>query len=154
MKRPKPGKVVAVASGGGHWIQLCRLIPAFEGSEVVFASVDPAPPADMQDVVYYGIPDATRRDRLAFGPLVFRVARILLKERPDVVVTTGAAPGLITLVLAKLLLRSRTVWIDSIANVDEMSTAGRLARHFSDAWLTQWEHLSTPEGPQYWGAVL
>ena len=147
-------KVMAVASGGGHWVQLCRLIPAMDEANVCFASVDPAPPAGMRGVVYYAIPDATRRDRLAFVPLVFRIARILLKERPDTVITTGAAPGLIALTLAKVLLRSRTVWIDSIANVEEMSTAGRLARRVSDVWLTQWEHLSRPEGPEFWGAVL
>lgn len=147
-------KVMAVASGGGHWVQLCRLIPAMDEADVCFASVDPVPPADMRGVVYYAIPDATRRDRLAFVPLVFRIARILLKERPDTVITTGAAPGLIALTLAKVLLRSRTVWIDSIANVEEMSTAGRLARRVSDVWLTQWEHLSRPEGPEFWGAVL
>lgn len=154
MTRRGRRKVMAVASGGGHWVQLCRLVPAFDEGDVFFASVDAAPASEMRGVVYYDIPDATRRDRLAFVPLVIRISRILLKERPDTVVTTGAAPGLIALVLAKLLLRSRTVWIDSLANVDRMSTAGRLARRVSDVWLTQWEHLSTPEGPEYWGAVL
>ena len=154
MTGARPHKVMAVASGGGHWVQLCRLVPAFDQGEVFFASVDATPAAEMRDVVYYDIPDATRRDRLAFVPLVIRIARILLRERPDTVVTTGAAPGLVALVMAKLLLRSRTVWIDSLANVERMSTAGRLARRVSDVWLTQWEHLSTPEGPDYWGAVL
>ncbi len=154
MTEPRRMKLMAVASGGGHWVQLRRLVPAFAECDVFYASVDVAPPAEMADVLYYSIPDATRRDRIAFIPLVYRLARIILKERPDAVVTTGAAPGLIALALAKVLVRSRTIWIDSIANVERMSTAGRLARRVSDVWLTQWEHLSTPDGPRHWGAVL
>ena len=70
------------------------------------------------------------------------------------VVTTGAAPGLVALVAAKLLLRSRTIWIDSIASVETLSLSARLARPVADAWLVQWAHLARPEGPEYWGAVL
>ena len=29
-------KVLAVASGGGHWIQLLRVLPAFQGAQLVF----------------------------------------------------------------------------------------------------------------------
>ncbi len=38
---------------------------------------------------------------------------LLLKERPDIVITTGAAPGYFCLRLGKLL-GARTIWIDSI----------------------------------------
>jgi hypothetical protein len=33
--------ILAIASGGGHWIQLLRLKSAFEGHRVIYASVDP-----------------------------------------------------------------------------------------------------------------
>jgi hypothetical protein len=61
---------------------------------------------------------------------------------------------MIALVLAKLFFRSRTIWIDSIANCEQMSLSGILARRFSDAWLTQWPQLQRAGGPDYWGAVL
>ena len=41
---------------------------------------------------------------------------------------------------------ARTIWIDSMANVDKMSMAGRLARRYSDLWLTQWPHLGVAGG--------
>lgn len=157
--RRRTRKVLAVASGGGHWMQLRRIAPAFAGFRVVYASVDPAPPADLAGCVYHNIRDATRRDRLAFAVLTLQLARIVLSERPDVVVTTGAAPGLLALAVAKALVRSRTVWIDSIANVDQLSSAGVQARRVADVWLTQWPHLAGPDGsgrrrPEHWGAVL
>ena len=33
-------KILVVASGGGHWIQMLRLRPAFEGLDVAFVSVE------------------------------------------------------------------------------------------------------------------
>lgn len=153
---PPPGprrKLMAIASGGGHWVQLRRIMPAFEGFDVFYASVGSAP-SGLGDARYYAIPNATRRDRRAFADLAWQLARIVLRERPDVVITTGAAPGLVALALAKLLVRSRTVWIDSIANVERLSSSGARARPVADVWLTQWEHLSRPDGPEFWGAVL
>lgn len=35
----RPEKVLAVASGGGHWMQLMRLVPALNGYEVIFVTV-------------------------------------------------------------------------------------------------------------------
>lgn len=145
---------MAVSSGGGHWVQLRRIAPAFADLDVFYVGVDRTRPAEMAEETYYTVRDATRRDRIAFAVLVAQLVRIVLKERPDVVVTTGAAPGLIALALAKILVGSRTIWIDSIANVGRMSGSGMQARRFADHWLTQWEDLARPGGPHCWGQVL
>ncbi len=147
-------KVLAVASGGGHWVELRRLMPAFADSEVVYVSTESVADADLAPARYYAVRNVTRRSRLAFAETIRQVHAIVRKERPDVVVTTGAAPGLVALVLAKLLCRSRTVWIDTVAYTEGMSLSGRLVRPFADAWLVQWPHLAKPGGPEYWGSVL
>lgn len=145
---------MAVSSGGGHWVELRRILPAFEGFDMTYVCTEPEPDPDLRAFRYYQIRNFTRRNVLVAGTVVWQMARILVRERPEVVVTTGAAPGLVALALAKLLLRSRTVWIDSVAAVDTMSLSGRLARPVADAWLTQWAHLAKPGGPEHWGAVL
>jgi hypothetical protein len=82
-----------------------------------------------------------------------QIAWILMKESPEVVISTGAAPGYFAVVLGRLF-GARTIWVDSIANADHISMAGvRVGRH-ADLWLTQWPHLSRPDGPHYGGAVL
>ena len=48
----------------------------------------------------------------------------------------------------------RTIWLDSIANSEELSGSGQHAKRWADAWLTQWPHLATPDGPDHWGMVL
>ena len=145
---------MAVSSGGGHWVELRRIAPALKGLDVFYANTDAGPDADLGQVRHYRLRNVTRRNRLGFAVVIWQVLDILRRERPQVVVTTGAAPGLVALVLAKIFLRSRTIWIDTIANSREMTLSGRLARRFADAWLVQWPHLARPGGPEHWGAVL
>lgn len=147
-------KVLLVASGGGHWIQMRRLQPAFDGLDAAYVSVYPEYADEVPRNRFYAVRDVTRWDRWRLVILVVQLIGILIKERPNIVVTTGSAPGVIALGLSKLLLRSRTMWIDSIANCEEMSFSGKQARRFADVWLTQWPQLEQPGGPEYWGAVL
>ena len=149
----KKKKVLAVASGGGHWVQLMRLKTAFQDADVVYMSTNSSFAIDVPGARLVTVPDANIWEKVAmvkmFAAVFFRVAMI----RPDVVVTTGAAPGLSALMVGKLF-GARTMWIDSIANSEQLSGSGKVARHFADVWLTQWEHLAADSGPQYWGGVL
>lgn len=149
-----PRRVLAVASGGGHWVQLQRLRPAFADADVAYVTVAAHYSYDLNGERFYVIPDFTRRNLLRLVSVVPQLLRILWRERPDVVITTGAAPGLMALVLAKIATRATTIWIDSIANCERMSSSGLHARRFADQWLTQWPDLAGPDGPGYWGSTL
>lgn len=146
-------KILAISSGGGHWIELLRLRPAFRGHFVVYATVSDSYRAQVGGAPFRRISDVTRWDRLGLVRSVLEVLRILFEERPDVVVSTGALPGFFALVLAKRL-GARTVWLDSLANVDELSMSGRKVGRHADVWLTQWPELARPGGPMYLGSVL
>lgn len=146
-------RVLAVASGGGHWVQLQRLRPALEGHEVAFVTTHQGYADEAAPYRFHVVNDASRSRKLGLVLLAFRMLAILVRERPHVIISTGAAPGYLALRIGRLF-GSRTIWIDSIANVEEMSLAGRLARRYADVWLTQWPHLETPEGPRFVGSVL
>lgn len=145
--------VLAVASGGGHWVQLLRLRPALAGEQVVWVTVDRAYRADIGAAPLHVVNDATRWSKWSLLKLALRMAWIVLRRRPDVVVTTGAAPGYFAVMFGKLA-GARTMWIDSMANVEELSLAGRKARRWADLWLTQWPQLAHAGGPRHAGAVL
>jgi len=142
----KPLRILAVASGGGHWVQLLRLRPAFEGHRVAFVTVRASYKADVGGVPFYVINDATRWDKLGLARMCLRLLVILLRERPGVVISTGAAPGYFAIRFGKLL-GARTIWVDSIANVEQISMTGELVRKHADLWLTQWPHLAGPDAP-------
>jgi len=151
MKQRKK-KVLAVASGGGHWVQLMRLRPAFEGMSVEFIGTNDAYAKEVGKAIHT-VRDANMWDKVSLAIMFLQVALKVIKVRPDVIVTTGAAPGFAALLFGKMI-GARTIWIDSIANSETMSSSGRHARRVADLWLTQWEHLVTPQGPHYLGSVL
>jgi UDP-N-acetylglucosamine:LPS N-acetylglucosamine transferase len=146
-------KILALSSSGGHWVQLSRLIPAFEGHQVIYATVNRHYITEVEGARFYKIMDVTRWNKAKWIFAAMQLSWILLRERPDVVVSTGALPGFIGLLLAKAMGK-RTVWLDSIANVDELSMSGKRIGAFADLWLTQWPHLASEQGPEYAGQVL
>jgi len=146
-------KVLAVASGGGHWVQLLRLAPAFASFDVIFVGVSQAYRSEVAEHKFYSVTDATRWDKIALLKAAAQLAWIHWKEKPDVVVSTGAAPGYLAVRLGRLF-GARTIWLDSIANVDCLSMSGELVGRYADLWLTQWPHLEREAGPYYRGAVL
>lgn len=146
-------KVLLVASSGGHWIQLNRLLPAFEGCEKYFVTTEPNYRTTIGDNTFLLVPDASQWNKLRVLWLALVTLKHVLKVRPDIVVTTGAAPGFFAVMFGKKI-GAKTIWLDSIANVDELSLSGKMAEKYADLWLTQWEHLAVPGGPRFVGAVL
>jgi UDP-N-acetylglucosamine:LPS N-acetylglucosamine transferase len=147
-------RVLAVASGGGHFIQLSRLMPAFSGCDVAYMTTMASYRAQVpQSRRFYVVPDANIRSKARLLLMAIKVAAILLRERPDVVISTGAAPGYFALRFGKLI-GARTIWVDSMANAEQLSLSGRRIGAHADLWLTQWPHLARPDGPHYEGAVL
>jgi len=147
--------VLFVSSSGGHWIQLRRLETALGegGYKKFFISTDENHKSVVNNGTYYHIPDASRWNKGMLLLQAFRMLYLILRIRPDVVISTGAAPGFFALLWAKLS-GSKTIWIDSIANVDEMSLSGKKVRKYADLWLTQWKHLESVNGPKCFGKII
>jgi len=150
--KPMRKRVLAVASGGGHWVQLLRLRPAFEGCQIVYISTNAGYQADVQGVLHV-VMDANMWQKMKLIKMFMQVAWIVISYRPDIIITTGAAPGFSAIMFGKLL-GAKTIWLDSIANSEELSTSGQKVKRFADVWLTQWPHLADEHGPKCWGSVL
>lgn len=146
-------KILAVASGGGHWIQLMRLRPAFEGCEVVYISTHEGYQKQVNGSVFYAVTDANRWNKLKLIKMAFEVFRVVSREKPDLIISTGAAPGLLAIVWGKLT-GSKTIWLDSIANVERISMSGRLAKPLANVHLTQWKELAVVNSTLFKGNVI
>lgn len=155
-------RVLAVASGGGHWVQLMRLRPAWDGCEVAYVTTDRNAFAvlDREErergaavATFVAIVEANRWQKARLARQLLQLIAAIVRHRPDVVVTTGAAPGYFAVRFGRLF-GARTVYIDSVANAEVLSLAGQKAGRHADLWLTQWEHLARPGGPEFRGAVL
>ncbi len=120
---------------------------------MVFATVREGYRADVGDADFRLISDANRWNKLALLRCALGILLLIVREKPDVVISTGAAPGYFGVRFGKWL-GARVIWVDSVANAEELSMSGQKAGKFADLWLTQWQHLAKADGPEWMGSVL
>jgi beta-1,4-N-acetylglucosaminyltransferase len=65
----------------------------------------------------------------------------VLKLRPQAVVSTGTHTAVVFAYLAKLLLRSKILYVETYANVKKANVSGKLIHPIADLYLVQWESL-------------
>lgn len=126
-------KVMAVSSFGGHTVELkhCLLMSKF-GSKVNVCT---------GGVCDYRIEDFSRSDAWRIVKVMGQMWRVMRKEKPDVVISTGAAPGLVAIVVA-WAMGIRTIWVDSVATRCKLSLSGRLVKPFCNEYYVQWPELA------------
>ncbi|MDY7097111.1 MAG: glucuronosyltransferase [Pseudomonadota bacterium] len=146
-------RVLAAASSGGHWEQMMLLRPTLEQYDVRFATTDIAVAKQRGVMNAAKLPDCNQTMPLRSAWCAIVALWIVLKFRPHIILSTGAAPGFFCL-MAGRLIGAKTLWIDSVANGEELSMCGRLSKKYAHECLTQWEHLAGDPTPRYFGAVL
>lgn len=145
--------VLAVSSGGGHWVQLLLLAPAFEGLRVLYMTSSSEASADLPAGSLAGVvPDANLRTPIRSLRCLWQVFRIVRGLRPRVVVSTGAAPGLFAVAVGSLV-GAVTIWIESLAGVTRLTVSGRIARRFATHFIVQWPDLAR-NGAEHHGNLL
>jgi Oligosaccharide biosynthesis protein Alg14 like len=135
-------KVALVCSSGGHLIQLYRLERWWREHErfwVTFDTPDAVSLLDGEQVQWAhhpttrNVPNLLKNVRLAW--------RLLSRERPDVVVSNGAAVAFPFFLVARAR-RIATVYFEVYDRVDSPTLTGRLCQPLSDLFLLQWEEQS------------
>jgi len=150
----KTVKILAVASSGGHWMQLLRITKALENMfEICYVSTLPDRKKSVKGQSFYMISDFSRTNVMKIIPVLVQTLKILWDEDPDVIITTGAAPGLV-MSFTGWLFGKKTIWIDSLANVRKLSLSGRIASLFVSRIYTQWEGLQREGRVFFAGNVL
>ena len=89
------------------------------------------------------VPQINRRQKdflWRFLKLMISAGRIMFREKPDVVVTTGALVSFPFCLFGKLMGK-KVVYIETFARVNDRSLTGRLVYPLADLFLVQWEAL-------------
>jgi UDP-N-acetylglucosamine:LPS N-acetylglucosamine transferase len=135
--------------------QLLRLAESWKGHETFCITTTPVVrPKLLEHGKVYVVGECNREHPFRVGVVLVRLICVILRERPDVVLSTGAAAGCIACFLAKLL-GAKVAWLDSITNVERISLSGRMVRHIADLFLVQWPELvQQHENVEYVGAVI
>ncbi|MBQ8555349.1 MAG: polysaccharide biosynthesis protein [Clostridia bacterium] len=137
-------KVAFIASSGGHLEQLLMLRPLmarYDSCLITERTDYKAPSADQKT---YHLSQVNRHEAL-FLPKMIGIACkslwILLKERPDVVITTGALCVVPLCLMAKVLFGKKLVYIESFARVTSGNITGKFLYRFADRFYVQWESM-------------
>lgn len=148
-------KICLAASAGGHLTQLLMIKGACQEYDVFYVtSVDAVRDKLQRFGRTYIVGECNREYILRTIIVLFRTLKIIIKERPDVVISTGAAPGLLCCLWGKLL-GAKVVWLDSIANTEKLSMSGQMIRPFANLILTQWQGVADKyTNVEYAGSVV
>jgi len=149
-------RVCLVASSGGHLAQLMPLEPwwsSWHRTWVTFETQDAVSSLrDENDVVWAYHPTTRNLGNLARNFVV--AIRVLLRTRPDLVVSTGAGVAVPFFVVAKLL-GIPTVYIEVYDRLETPTMTARLCRPITSLFCVQWdEQRSLYRGAHVIGTLL
>jgi UDP-N-acetylglucosamine transferase subunit ALG13 len=137
----KTYKICLVCSAGGHLNQIKELIdPLLKVSDVYLVTLDREDSRTLlkSNVRHYFIRDIRDRGNLFHN--FTDSLKVFLREKPDIVITTGAGSALSTCLLAKMFFK-KVIYIESFARVEEPSAFGKFISRFANHVLFQWPKL-------------
>lgn len=137
----KSYKICLVSSAGGHLNQIKELIaPLSAANDVFLVTLDRE---DSRSLLKSKIRHYFVRDIRDKGNLLLNFAdsfKIFKKEKPDVVITTGAGAAISLCLLSKIFFR-KLIYIESFARVEEPSAFGKFIYRLGSHTLYQWPDL-------------
>ncbi|MBU5689724.1 MAG: PssD/Cps14F family polysaccharide biosynthesis glycosyltransferase [Candidatus Aenigmatarchaeota archaeon] len=80
---------------------------------------------------------------------------VLKKEKPDIIISTGAGSAVPSIIIGKLLFNTKIIFIESFARINTKSLSGIISYPFADLFLVQWRNMLKLYGKKalYRGAV-
>ncbi len=146
-------KVCIVSSCGGHLTEVRCLKKLYEKLDHFYVINDKIGlPSDMQENTYFIV--HSERDWLFFYNL-WEAFCILKKEKPSILLSTGASPVIAFTIIGRLFFNCRVIYIECITRVNRPSLTGRIMYHLTDKFFYQWKSLSKyfPKGV-YGGPII
>lgn len=136
-------KIIFAASSGGHLEQLLMLKPLMEKYDSVLVTEKTDYSAGKMDAKTYYLSQINRKEALFLPKLLgntFRSLRILLKERPRVMITTGVL-AIVPMALLMKLMGGKLIYLESFAKVTSKTLSGKLLYRYADQFYVQWEEM-------------
>lgn len=136
-------KVCFAASSGGHYEQIIMLKPLMEKYDCFLMTEKTLYHSEIDGVKMYYLHQANRKE-IVFPLMMignmFRSLCIFIKERPDVMITTGVL-SVVPMCLLVKLFRKKLVFIESFAKVTSPTETGKLMYKIADQFYVQWPQM-------------
>lgn len=134
-------KVCLVGSSGGHLTHLYMLKPFWQEKErfwVTFDKQDAASLLSGEQVYHCYFPTNRNLKNLIRNTIL--AWKVLGKEKPDLIVSSGAAVAVPFFYLGKLF-GAKTVYIEVFDRIDKPTLTGKLVYPVADRFIVQWEEM-------------
>lgn len=153
-------KVLFISSTGGHLSELMQLKKLFEKYEYYLVTEKTKSneylAEDYKGKISYLIYGTKKNLFTYFFIYVFNIIKsftIFIKQKPDVIVTTGTHTAVPMCYIAKLFGK-KVIYIETFANRNSKTVAGRFVYPIADVFVVQWEEMKKiyPKA-EYWGWI-
>lgn len=136
-------KVCFISSSGGHLEQIKQLHDVADKYDHYYVLPKNSSTVKFNEKKYL-VGDFYRKNRIQF---IFRFIFtsiqqlvIFVKERPDVVITTGAGVVIPTCLYAHFFCK-KLIYIESFARMKSLNKTAELLNKYADLFIVQWEDL-------------
>jgi len=152
-------KLMLISSGGGHLQELMQLKPLMDKYDVSVISEKTETTIFIDefkkhDYLVYGTKDHLLPYLFIFPFNILKSLVLYLKYKPDVIITTGTHTA-IPMCYIGHIFKSKIIWIETLANANTPTKAGKLVYKFADLFLVQWESmLDIYPNAKYWGNLF
>ena len=136
-------KICFTASSGGHFEQLMMLKPLMDKYDSFIVTEKTGYSVIKDDRQVYYLKQVNRHEKTFIFKMIaniFTSLNIFIKERPDVIISTGALATIPMCVLSKIF-RKKVIFIESFAKVTSPTLTGKLIYKFADQFYVQWEQM-------------
>lgn len=134
-------KVCLVGSSGGHLTHLYMLKPFWQNKERFWVTFDKADAKSLLEgekmfPCYY----PTNRSLKALVKNTVIAWKVLRKEKPDLIISSGAAVAVPFFYLGKLF-GAKTIYIEVFDRIDASTMTGKLVYRVADKFIVEWEEM-------------
>jgi len=139
-------KVCIVSSAGGHLTEVRCLADAYARFDYFYVLNDQAFLTDEMRGRTYFISHSERDWRFLLN--FWEAFRILLRERPRVILSTGAGPVVPFAIVGKALFGAKVIFVETVTRMSKPSLTGRIMYYVADDFFYQWKTLASffPKG--------
>ena len=132
-------KVCMVGSSGGHLAHLYMLKPFWHNKERFWVTFDKEDARSLlKDEKMYSCYYPTNRSLKALIKNTIIALKVLIKEKPDLIISSGAAVAVPFFYLGKLF-GAKLIYIEVFDRIDKPTMTGKIVYPIADKFVVQWE---------------
>lgn len=134
-------KVCLVGSSGGHLAHLYMLKPFWENKDRIWVTFDKEDARSLlKNENVYPCYFPSNRSAKALFHNIFIAWKVIRKEKPDLIISSGAAVAVPFFYIGKIF-GAKLIYIEIFDRIYDATLTGRLVYPITDRFIVQWEEL-------------